>query len=572
METSWEVLERAGIDPDTLRGTPTGVFIGGTQTGYGSGPGPYPEEIEGYLQTGNAGSVMSGRVAYNLGLEGPALTVDTACSSSLVAIHLACESLRRGESALALAGGVTVMATPELLVDFSRQRGLARDGRCKAFSDEADGTVFSEGVGILLLERLSEAQANGHRVLGVIRGSAVNQDGASNGLSAPNGPSQERVIRQALANAGLAPGDIDAVEAHGTGTKLGDPIEAQALLATYGRDRDPADPLWLGSVKSNFGHSQAASGVAGVIKMVLAAREGLLPQTLHITTPTTHVDWEQGQIRLLQHPQNWPHNADKPRRAAISSFGISGTNAHLILEQAPVSTGTSAGTGTGTEAPPSLPLVPVALSARDQTSLAAQAARLAGHLTTHPDLPLHDIALSTATTRAHLEHRAVILARDIDDLHHALDHLTGTNAADSTGLGTGNGVAKSNGNGSGGAGDDSDGSDADATNGTGISTAIATANGTNGAHGSNAATANGAGTHPNTRNGVGRGVNIITGRARPGKTAFLYSGQGAQHPGMGRQLYETFPTFAKALNNTLDALDPHLEHPLRDIMWAQPHT
>ncbi|MFC5165695.1 SDR family NAD(P)-dependent oxidoreductase, partial [Nonomuraea angiospora] len=586
LETSWEVLERAGIDPDTLRGTPTGVFIGGTHTGYGSDSPS--ADVEGYLVTGTSSSVMSGRVAYNFGLEGPALTVDTACSSSLVAIHLACESLRRGESALALAGGVTVLPSPELFIQFSRQRGLARDGRCKAFSDEADGTVFSEGVGILLLERLSEAQANGHQVLGVIRGSAVNQDGASNGLSAPNGPSQERVIRQALANAGLAPGDIDAVEAHGTGTKLGDPIEAQALLEVYGA-RSEEDPLWLGTVKSNLGHTQCASGVAGVIKMVLAAREGLLPQTLHITTPTTHVDWEQGQIRLLQHPQDWPHNADKPRRAAISSFGISGTNAHLILEQAPhpavvstdtgtgagtragAGTGAGAGTRAGAEAPPSLPLVPVALSARDQTSLAAQAARLAGHLTTHPDLPLHDIALSTATTRAHLEHRAVILARNTDDLHHALDHLTGTNTADSTGLGTGNGVAKSNGNGNSngdaGAGDDSDGSGAGATNGTDISTAIATANGngngthdgtgtgtgahdgtgttTNGANGSNAATesataadngaasANPAGTptRPDTPNGnsngngngVGRGVNIITGRARPGKTAFLYS-------------------------------------------------
>ncbi|MEV4365410.1 ketoacyl-synthetase C-terminal extension domain-containing protein, partial [Nonomuraea sp. NPDC049625] len=429
------------------------------------------------------------------------------------------------------------------------------------------------------------------------------------------------MIRQALANAGLAPGDIDAVEAHGTGTKLGDPIEAQALLEVYGA-RPEEHPLWLGTVKSNLGHTQCASGVAGVIKMVMAAREALLPQTLHITTPTTHVDWEQGQIRLLQHPQTWPAHSDKPRRAAISSFGISGTNAHLILEQAPhptptgtapnagTSTSTAAGaqastgaganagngigagtginagadkdTGTGTEAPQPLPLIPVALSARDQTSLAAQAARLASHLTTHPDLPLHDIALSTATTRAHLEHRAVILARNADDLHHALDHLAGTNTDDSTSLGTGDGtdndVAKSNGNvnGNGDTSNGSDGSDAGAASGNGINTATVngTVNGTGngtGAHGgtenaasgtstsngssgtdaaSGAATATGNGadtptaTPSNTRNsiGVGVGVNVIIGRARPGKTAFLYSGQGAQHPGMGRQLYETFPT------------------------------
>ncbi|MFG6202710.1 ketoacyl-synthetase C-terminal extension domain-containing protein, partial [Nonomuraea sp. JJY05] len=433
-------------------------------------------------------------------------------------------------------------------------------------------------------------------MLGVIRGSAVNQDGASNGLSAPNGPSQERVIRQALANAGLAPGDIDAVEAHGTGTKLGDPIEAQALLEVYGA-RPEEDPLWLGTVKSNLGHTQCASGVAGVIKMVMAAREGLLPQTLHITTPTTHVDWEQGQIRLLQHPQNWPHHTDKPRRAAISSFGISGTNAHLILEQAPhtspaagtgagvgagaaagtgINSGADKGTGTSDEAPQPLPLVPVALSARDQTSLAAQAARLASHLTAHPELPLHDIALSAATTRAHLEHRAVILARNTDDLHDALHHLTTTNADGSTNIdaagGTGNGRGEGTGAGT------SDGT------GTGIGTATPTTNGNgNGAHGgtgingsagsdTSAATAtatpngaeaaavtfNGAGAAAMTGNGagagapapsntptnnhssgVGKGVNVITGRARPGKTAFLYSGQGAQHPGMGRQLYET---------------------------------
>ncbi|MET7339674.1 ketoacyl-synthetase C-terminal extension domain-containing protein, partial [Nonomuraea sp. NPDC005650] len=381
-----------------------------------------------------------------------------------------------------------------------------------------------------LLERLSDAQANGHRVLGVIRGSAVNQDGASNGLSAPNGPSQERVIRQALANAGLAPGDIDAVEAHGTGTKLGDPIEAQALLATYGRDRDPADPLWLGSFKSNVGHAQAASGVGGVIKMVLAAREGLLPQTLHISTPTTHVDWEQDQIRLLQQAREWTNRADQPRRAAVSSFGISGTNAHLILEQAPAldtgagsAAGSGAGAAAGAEAVRPLPLVPITLSARDQVSLAAQAARLAGHLAAHPDLPLHDLALSTAS-RAHLEQRAVILAGTSDDLHQALHHLTTTKGA-----GGGNGVGAVNGSGNGTANGTGGGSDVGAgigSRGNGTGADGATVNG--GLNGSGTNESNGVGMATPGTPGSGNGsntrtsVNVITGRAKPGKIAFLY--------------------------------------------------
>ncbi|MFC3999968.1 SDR family NAD(P)-dependent oxidoreductase, partial [Nocardiopsis sediminis] len=409
LEVSWEVLERAGIDPAVLRGSPTGVFIGGTHTGYGAESDS--ADAEGYLMTGNSTSVMSGRVAYTLGLEGPAVTVDTACSSSLVGIHLACESLRRGESTLALAGGVTVLPSPELYIQFSRQRGLARDGRLKAFSDDADGTVFSEGVGMILLERLSDAEANGHHVLGVIRGSAINQDGASNGLTAPNGPSQERVIRQALANAGLEPGDVDAVEAHGTGTTLGDPIEAHALMKVYG-DRAEDSPLWLGSVKSNIGHSQCASGVAGVIKMVMASREGLLPQTLYASTPSTHIDWDAGQVRLLDEARPWPEHSDQPRRSGVSSFGISGTNAHIILEHTPDQAAAA-------EAPApneinadsvveaaalALPTVPVLLSAPDASRLPAYAAKLAEHLAANPGHTLHDTALALATTRTHHPH------------------------------------------------------------------------------------------------------------------------------------------------------------------------
>ncbi|MEU4120560.1 SDR family NAD(P)-dependent oxidoreductase, partial [Kitasatospora sp. NPDC028055] len=511
LEVSWEALERAGIDPLSLGRSQTGVFVGAMSQEYGPRLTEGAEGLEGFLLTGTTASVASGRIAYTLGLQGPALTVDTACSSSLVALHLAARALRNGDCPLALAGGVTVMASPGIFVEFSRQQGLSADGTCKAFSDSANGTAWAEGAGMLVLERLSDARRNGHRVLALIRGSAVNSDGASNGLTAPNGPSQERVIRQALADAGFGPADVDAVEAHGTGTRLGDPIEAQALIDTYGRNRPADAPLWLGSLKSNIGHAQAAAGVGGLIKMVMALRHRSLPRTLHVDRPTRQVDWSAGTVRLLTEARPWPDTA--VRRAAVSSFGISGTNAHLVLEEAPeapaapgipaVREPAADETGDGETGdgdlrpvtPGADTAVPWLVSAPDEQGLRAQAELLRRHLDTAPDHALPGIGRALATGRPAFTHRAV---------------LTGTDRA---------------------------------ALGAGL-----------------AALANGE-PAPNLERGTA---------ADRGKVVFVFPGQGSQWAGMAAGLMESSPAFRTELLACADALQPYLDWSVRDVLAGAP--
>ncbi len=507
LEGAWEALEDAGIDPTSLKGTQTGVFAGIIASGYGVGSFLDDLQLEGYQATGMTSSVASGRIAYTLGLEGPAVSVDTACSSSLVALHLAGQALRGGECSLALAGGVTVLAKPAGFTEFARQRVLSVDGRCKSFAAAADGTGFSEGMGMLVLERLSDARRNGHEVLGLVRGSAVNQDGASNGLTAPNGPSQQRVIAQALANASLKPHQVDAVEAHGTGTTLGDPIEAQALIAAYGQGRAEDRPLWLGSIKSNIGHTQAAAGVAGVIKMVMAMRHGKLPRTLHVDRPSTNVDWSAGAVSVLTLERPW-EQADGQRRAGVSSFGVSGTNAHVILEEAPAAASPEEGDGAGrasgagasadgvafTSAALTGDAVPWVLSGRGEDALHDQAGRLREFVDGAPELELMDVGRSLSS-RPVFEHRAVLLSGAREEMLTGLSSLTAKEVAEG-------------------------------------------------------------------RDSVVRGVAPSADLG----AVFLFPGQGSQWHGMALELLESSPVFAEQMRACEEALSEHVNWSLEDVL------